>query len=272
MKKVVFSIVALLLIAALFGCSVPGTSSILPEKSEPEIVTVTPEESESVAPGTPAVFKVEEPDEPSAEPSPSVTPENLQVDVGQSVFRVWKTYSIFQIHIACELINNGNVAAEIETVSFSMLDKDGNILGVYEAYPVPYIIQPGEYCYAETTEYLDSVKSEKDVAKIEISPSVSVSLGNAELFKLENIKYFKKAGKITGYVTNTLPENAESIQIAFGLYDKNKKLIGVMNENVDIKLEPGKKGAFSISYPDIGPGKVYNNITEVRGLSFNSGY
>jgi hypothetical protein len=268
MKRLLLFFVASALVLSLFGCGAPAANAPV------ESSAIISEEPSQAPEDSVEIVDAEETEVAAA--SEENTPVAVaNVELVQSVFNAWKSSSYIYVHAACELKNTGTAPVEVGDISFGLLDKDGGILGTLDTnLPVPEIIQPGEVCFAYESYPFDTIKNAKDIAKIEVVWSADVAEEGQELLSFENLKYYKakdKYGrpKITGYVINSTSNLADDIRIAFGLYDKDGKLLGVMSQSQDFKLEPGKKAAFTVDYPEFGDKKITDKVTEVKGKAFN---
>lgn len=171
---------------------------------------------------------------------------------------------------------------KIEDIKVEYLDKNGTTLATGDMDTVehtPEYIGKGETGYIYDAYSGDDIDNAKDVSKIVVSidykPADKSEDGTT--LKVENVAikrdYISNVSGFAGVATLTNPHDKEAEYYTFlvGMYDKNNKLIGVMDKMSDTKIRGKSKAKATAAWlPDSR--EIPNKVKSLKGSAYVTAY
>ena len=205
----------------------------------------------------------------------------LVIDKGYYVYKSDTSSSGFEYLGYCEYKNTSVETLSVSSVEFQFFDKDGVMIANSDSpeYSRDYLAS-GESGYSLDTyaSYNSSVSSENEIAKVEVNIKYEKSTAaDSTSLEVENMKitndydYDVSGFAGTTVVTNPYNKDVEYYSLLAGMYDKDGKLIGVMDSMDNNRINSKSKSRATASWlPDsrIIPDKVKTLKASARVTSF----
>ena len=205
----------------------------------------------------------------------------MVIDKGYYVYKSDTSSSGFEYLGYCEYKNTSVETLSVSSVEFQFFDKDGVMIANSDSpeYSRDYLAS-GESGYSLDTyaSYNSSVSSENEIAKVEVNIKYEKSTAaDSTSLEVENMKitndydYDVSGFAGTTVVTNPYNKDVEYYSLLAGMYDKDGKLIGVMDSMDNNRINSKSKSRATASWlPDsrIIPDKVKTLKASARVTSF----
>ena len=205
----------------------------------------------------------------------------LVIDKGYYVYKSDTSSSGFEYLGYCEYKNTSVETLSVSSVEFQFFDKDGVMIANSDSpeYSRDYLAS-GESGYSLDTyaSYNSSVSSENEIAKVEVNiKNEKSTAADSTSLEVENMKitndydYDVSGFAGTTVVTNPYNKDVEYYSLLAGMYDKDGKLIGVMDSMDNNRINSKSKSRATASWlPDsrIIPDKVKTLKASARVTSF----
>lgn len=188
--------------------------------------------------------------EPASTPSSEANDQGYVVDGAQVT--LWTRHSDSQwMQVVVPIRNTGEKKLYIDKGSYDIEKADGSLIGVESYVPAyPQVLAPGEVGYLYQTTVLDEVLEEDPV----IVPHADIKEATVDLIRYEvtdvNISTGKYGAiKAVGRVKKPSDAGEDSmyIYIAMALYDKDGRVIDVLNTIIADELAAGEQMAFELN-------------------------
>ena len=219
-------------------------------------------------------------DEPTQKTQPAVEKkEETKIAVADKVFYKWNdksTGDIESISFYAKIDNTGSTTVDVMDSKITFLDSKESVIGTLEASDLfisifPAIIAPGQSSYVAVK--LDSDESFKDLKDItlDVNPvKAEATIKELNTDKINVVKSDEWGGSlnVTGFMKNETDLDAETVQLAAALYDKENKFLGALLPGTDQSFTVPVDGqtSFDIGVPSF-PSDQVNNVDRAEVIS-----
>ena len=192
------------------------------------------------------------------ETKPAEKKVEVSVEVTDEVFYKWNDDSIGgmeQITTYAVIKNTGNIPVDVSNASVTYLDGSGGVIGVTEANSIyqniyPAVIAPDGVAYMAVND--DGGDTFKDLKDVEVKVNPSEMIVTVDELKTDKVSVKKNDSlSVTGFIKNETDNQADSVQLAVGLYDKDDKFLGAVLPGSDQSwaLATDEDSSFDLSVP-----------------------
>lgn len=192
-------------------------------------------------------------------------PPKVDLETDETTAQAWKENGRIKAHGAVVLKNKGKEPVEVHSVQLEFKDKEGKVLADEDILAVvPKIVKPGENVNIGATTDLqvtDPDRLETVTPAIEAEPawkdSVEVKAEQVQ-WKLDQ----DEMGTVEGSLVNHNRENVRDLFVTASLRDEEGKLLGVVNDYLNVSLDPDEKEAFKLRSGNL-PADSVKEVSEV---------
>ncbi|MDR6225958.1 FxLYD domain-containing protein [Desmospora profundinema] len=202
----------------------------------------------------------------SANPKPLTEKQpEVKLKTDESVSGAWKEGNGIKAHGAIVLENKGESPVEIHSVRLDFKDGNQKLLASEDILAVvPKIVQPGERVHIGATTDL-RVKDPENLESI--SPSIEADPAWKESVNVEakQVKWKVNGDNgaiVEGSVVNGSEEDVTDLFVTTAFRDENGKLVGVVNDYLDVALAPGEEEEFKTKSGSL-PAEWLKEVSEV---------
>lgn len=205
----------------------------------------------------------------------------LVIDKGYYVYKDSTSSTGYDFLGFCEYKNTSVDALKVNSVEFQFFDKDGIMIASSEMteYSRDYLAKDESgYGYDTFASYNSSISSSDEISKVEViidyeksTEADTTSLKVEDMQITNNYDYNVSGFAGTTIVSNPYNKDVEYYNLLAGMYDKDGKLIGVMNSMDHSKIMAMSKSRVTASWlPDSRsiPNNVKSLKASARVISF----
>lgn len=219
-----------------------------------------------------ADFKTPIPDKIKQQQKEEVN-KKANIKVVKQTATAWKDSAGITINSSAIIKNTGNTNASIGNIQINMVGKDGSVIGTGTATSDPGILKPGQTAFLTDSEP-ESISSVSDFKKSTYNIDFNKTAQEPQDLKTTKVK-FTAAGqyslspyKITGVVHNNTKSKVDNVTVSAALFDKNGKLLGIMNTTLTVSINSGGTAGFDISDQPMPP-SIAGKAHSVKVKAYN---
>ncbi|MGI8313842.1 FxLYD domain-containing protein [Halobacillus mangrovi] len=209
-------------------------------------------------------------DETTKEKEETKEESEAKLEIAQSTGGAWKdSIDAVWVHSSAVFENTGDTPVEINETQMTFKGKDGEVLGTAPMiYAVPSVVGPGETAFISESTILEGISDAESYTETTYNFGFDKTDQSPNLLETSGIKgtigdEYSNPYKVTGLVKNTTEEKQDDIRLAAALFDKDGKLLGVLNGSVDVGVNPGSEAGFELNYPEI-PRDVAEKVENIE--------
>ncbi|PTM57600.1 FxLYD domain-containing protein [Desmospora activa] len=192
-------------------------------------------------------------------------PPKVKLETDEAVSQAWKEKGKTKAHGALVLKNKGKTPVEVHSVRLDFKDEQGKVLAKEDILAVvPKIVKPGENVHIGATTDLqvsDPDRLETVTPTIEAEPAWK-DPANVEAKQVEWKMGQDQMGTVEGSLINSSGEHVTDLFVTASLRDEEGKLLGVVNDYLNVSLKPEEKEAFKLRSGNI-PADTIKEVSEV---------
>ncbi|WP_214481244.1 FxLYD domain-containing protein [Bacillus sp. SM2101] len=199
--------------------------------------------------------------------------ENVSLEIVQDNGIAWvDSIGTIWLHSAAIYENTGEVPIKIGETQMNFKDQEGGILGTATwIYAVPNVVLPGEKAFVSESAIIDGITDASLYKETTYNFEFNETTEDPNLMEVSAIKGVKgdewTPYRVTGLVKNTKDEKQESISVAGALYAEDGTLLGILNDYIDVGLNPGNEAGFELLYPDI-PIEFADQVATIEVMAY----